>query len=307
MKLSHIAIAMASCGFMIPLSFLWFYRWKRNRRNRRAPFTEKFLRSPGQSLNEQIQLLSEDILSIVFTSALLPILIFSLLILVHGIMQIKQLNLLIVLVIIAGAEVLSFVKLWKSLNKRNNLRLGYDGEVAVGQELNQLMLAGYHVFHDMVVDKIRKFNIDHIIVGSSGVYAVETKTRSKSILKKKNESANVIYDGNALNFPHYTDRASVKQARLNAAYLQKWLASAVGEPAAVEAILTIPGWFVERKAPPGGVHVLNPKQIKTFFKSKKERPLSDSMVQRIVHQLDQKCRDIDPVTVQIEKDNKGRV
>ncbi len=107
-----------------------------------------------------------------------------------------------------------------------------------------------------------------------------------------------------MNFPHYSDTSSLKQARLNAIHLQKWLTSAVGEQVEVEAILTIPGWFVERKAPPRGVNVLNPKQIKTFLKSKKEMPLSDTLVQRIVHQLDQKCRDVEPVTVQIDNEAK---
>ena len=58
------------------------------------------------------------------------------------------------------------------LKKRRNLRLGYEGEIAVGQELNQLMLQGKHVYHDFPADK---FNIDHIVVGRSGIFAVETK------------------------------------------------------------------------------------------------------------------------------------
>jgi hypothetical protein len=68
----------------------------------------------------------------------------------------------------------------------------------------------------------------------------------------------------------------------------------------VEAILTIPGWYVERKSPARGVNVLNPKQIKAFLNSQKEKPLSETMVQRIVHQLDQKCRNVEPVTVQLQ-------
>ena len=285
--------AIAICFFVIPLLFFSFYRWHHSRENKRAPFTDKFLRSPGQSLNEQIQLVSDEITA--YSSFLM---IFPMFALAVAIIFNQGLTYYVVIIILF--ELFFFTKLWKYLNKRRSLRLGYDGEIAVGQELNLLMLEGYHVFHDLVVDRIKKFNIDHIIVGSSGVYAVETKTRSKSRIKKKNESANVIYDGNALNFPHYSDTASLKQARLNALTLQKWLTSAVGEQVNVEAILTIPGWYVERKAPPRGVHVLNPKQIKTFLKSKKETPLSDSMVQRIVHQLDQKCRDVEPITVQIE-------
>jgi hypothetical protein len=184
------------------------------------------------------------------------------------------------------------------------LRLGYDGEVAVGQELNLLMLDGYHVFHDLVSDTITKFNIDHIIAGSSGVYTVETKTRSKSSDKKGSKNSTVIFDGASLIFPRYTDTSSLKQARINAIWLQKWLSSAVGEPVTVEAILTIPGWYVERKSTPRGVNVLSLKEIKPFLKNKKETPLSESMVKRIVHQLDRMCRDVEPFTVQIEKEDR---
>ncbi|NLD37314.1 MAG: NERD domain-containing protein [Desulfatiglans sp.] len=187
------------------------------------------------------------------------------------------------------------------------MRLGYDGEVAVGQELNLLMLDGYHVFHDLVSDTITKYNIDHIVVGRSGVYAVETKTRSKSSDKKGNKSYTVVFDGASLIFPRYTDTSSLKQARINAIWLQKWLTSAVGEQVNVEAILTIPGWFVERKSAPRGVNVLSPKEIKTFLKNKKETPLSENMVQRIVHQLDRVCRDVEPITVQIEKEDRKKI
>ena len=297
MKIPYFFIAF--CFFFIPLLFIFYYRWHHARKNKRAPFTDKFLRSPGQSLNEQIQSVSEDINIYSGTVMSLPFLILS-------IALILNLKLILFISFITLFEIYYFFRLWRAFNKRRLLRLGYDGEVAVGQELNLLMLDGCHVFHDLVTEKIKKFNIDHIIVGGSGVYAVETKTRSKSRIKKENESANVIYDGKSLIFPHYSDTDSLKQARLNAIHLQKWLTGAVGEQVEVEAILTIPGWFVERRSAPRGVHVLSPKEIKTFLKSKKETPLSDTLVRRIVHQLDQKCRDVDPITVQIDSEAKKR-
>ncbi|MBN1547047.1 MAG: NERD domain-containing protein [Syntrophaceae bacterium] len=58
---------------------------------------------------------------------------------------------------------------------RKNYRLGYEGEMATGQELNMLMLEGYHVFHDFPADR---FNIDHIVVSPNGVIAIETKAKS---------------------------------------------------------------------------------------------------------------------------------
>ena len=57
-------------------------------------------------------------------------------------------------------------------------------------------------------------------------------------------------------------------------------------------MVTIPGWYVERKSP-NGVAVLNPKQVKAYLDAKREEVLSDSMIKRICHQLEQKCRDVD--------------
>ena len=53
--------SVATCFFAIPLLFFSFYRWYQTRKNKRAPFTDKFLRSPGQSLNEKIESVSEDV------------------------------------------------------------------------------------------------------------------------------------------------------------------------------------------------------------------------------------------------------
>lgn len=289
------------------LLVLYIYKWHHKRKKQYAPFTEKFLRAPGQSLNEQIQVLSEDI-----NMDLAPLFIIPMCMMVflmpYGLYEkILSTKLIIVFVaILVCVEIYYLAQIIRKLNKRKPLRLGYDGEVAVGQELNLLMLDGYHVFHDLVADKIRKFNIDHIIVGSSGVYAIETKTRSKSLDKKGDKNFIVIFDGASLIFPRYTDTSSLKQTRINAIWLQKWLTSAVGEQVNVEAILTIPGWFVERKSAPRGVNVLSPKEIKKFLRDKKETPLSESMINRIVYQLDRVCRNVEPITVQIEKENSKK-
>jgi hypothetical protein len=159
------------------------------------------------------------------------------------------------------------------------------------------MLDGYHVYHDFLMDK---FNIDHIVVGPSGVYAVETKARSKPISKNKSFAEKVIYDGKSLQFPGYSDSTSLHQAINQAKWLQKWLSNAVGDSVKVQPIVAIPGWFVERISS-NGITVLNPKQIRPFLKGKKEDVLSAIMIRRISHQLEQKCRNVEPFTVQLDK------
>ena len=84
----------------------------------------------------------------------------------------------------------------------------------------------------------------------------------------------------------------IDQAKAQANWLSKWLSSAVGDPVKVSPMVTLPGWFVERKSP-NGIPVLNPKLVKFFLDSKREEALSDSMIKRICHQLEEKCREVD--------------
>jgi hypothetical protein len=104
--------------------------------------------------------------------------------------------------------------------------------------------------------------------------------------------ATVIYDGERLRFPSWVTTEPINQARRNAAWLSRWLSSAVGDPVQVLPMVTIPGWFIERKSP-NGVPVLNPKQVKAYLEGQKEEALSETMIERICDQLEQKCRDVD--------------
>ena len=67
------------------------------------------------------------------------------------------------------------------------------------------------------------------------------------------------------------------------------MSSAVGESVPVTAILTLPGWMVERKAARKGVHVLNPLEIFKLFDGQPET-LTENLIKRICYQLDQKCK-----------------
>jgi hypothetical protein len=55
------------------------------------------------------------------------------------------------------------------------LNRGERGELRVAEILDELRSSGYRAFHDLVGDG---YNIDHVVVGPSGVFAIETKFRS---------------------------------------------------------------------------------------------------------------------------------
>ncbi|MCJ7772947.1 MAG: NERD domain-containing protein, partial [Desulfobacterales bacterium] len=71
------------------------------------------------------------------------------------------------------------------------LKLGRDGERAVGQYLESLRENGHRIFHDLIGDN---FNLDHVIISRKGIYVIETKTYSKPV---KGE-ANIDFDGEKL-------------------------------------------------------------------------------------------------------------
>jgi len=83
-------------------------------------------------------------------------------------------------------------------------------------------------------------------VGSRGVFAVETKVRSKPSRGRGREDATVEYNGRVLEFPNWTDAQIIEQAERQADWLSEWVGRAIGEPVAARAIVALPGWFVKR-------------------------------------------------------------
>jgi hypothetical protein len=278
--------------FAILASVLYLLRKYRQIKGHRSPFTDNFLRSPGESLNRQIMEVNDRITEYMFLVITVPVLFYAVYISSLHFGNSKLSTSIFTVFIIVGIGVIAFYlfKLIKMLNLRRSYQLGYEGEIAVGQELNQLMRDGYYVYHDFPAEK---FNIDHIVVGTPGVFTVETKARSKPTSKDRRADAKVKYDGNCLKFPKGTDIESIQQAKRQAEWLSKWLRSAVGEAVKVRPVVALPGWFVERVAS-GGIPVINPKNFRSIAKPKNGSNLSDQMISRIVHQLERKCRDVEP-------------
>lgn len=163
--------------------------------------------------------------------------------------------------------------------------------MAVGQELNQLLRLGCHVYHDFPAEK---FNIDHIVIGPAGVYAVETKGRAKPDKGRGAEDAKVIYDGKALRYPDWTETKPIAQAKRQAQWLANWLQSAVGQSVSVHPALALPGWFIDRQG--RDMVVFNPKNSGFLATPRGTRVLSAEMIQRVAHQVEQRCRTVEPLS-----------
>jgi hypothetical protein len=274
------------------LSIFYLFRAYYKLKKRHPPFTNNLLRAPGHSLLKRLDDLDEETVFCLCALFIAPLFFYSAFV-SHLYFKGRELNLTeaILWATVCLAFITYFlVKTLKHLRERRFIRLGYEGEVVVGQELNQLMLKGHYVYHDFPADN---FSIDHIVVGKSGIFAVETKVRSIPTRTSPKNGSIVEYNGKLLAFPNGDDFITIDQAQRQALWLSKWIDNAIGKQVAARAIVAVPGWFVKRTSAEG-ITVVNPKQFPSLFEHVKPRPLSDEMITRIVHQLDQKCRDVEP-------------
>jgi len=163
-----------------------------------------------------------------------------------------------------------------------------DGEIAVAQLVDPLKRSGFHVYHDF---QAKGFNIDHVLVGPNGVFAVETKARSKPDRGNNTADSKVKFDGQQLVFPDHRESAPIDQVKRQAKWLSKWLNSAVGENIPITPLLIIPGWWIEIKAKPIGFYITNGTNLDFITKANSNSLLSDKQIKQITHQLEQKCSD----------------
>lgn len=275
----------------IPVGLVYLWRKKHTAR-RRSPLSQMLLRSPGESVRTAHDDARDEALISFVMLPLVPLLLYS--------THISQSYFLgkeesfirtavaVCIALLAVGYLLNL--LLKQIKRISKLSQGYEGEVAIAQELNQLMRLGAFVFHDIPGEG---FNIDHVIVSPTGIYAVETKSRMKPNRDRGSEDAKVVFDGVRLNFPGWSETAPLEQASRQAKWLENWLSSAVGERVGVKAVLALPGWFVDRRGKSDVVIISGKNAIGTFGKLS-YASLSDELCQRVAHQLEQRCRDVEP-------------
>ncbi len=107
-------------------------------------------------------------------------------------------------IIVTGIAAIAYLRL---IPKARRLVRGEHGELRVAEVLDDLRSYGYRVAHDLTRNG---FNIDHVVVGPAGVFAIETKFRSGNGEITFRNGEGLFVGG----FPEEKD--SLKQARGNA-------------------------------------------------------------------------------------------
>jgi hypothetical protein len=294
-RLAIVVVATLALILAPAFTALWLIQRRKRiaRQLRRSPLASSLLRSPGQTLRDKMEDLRIDVGMDAMLLMVIPT--FPLAYLeIHAVVTGKVTSLWVLAAVTVpalfyvGFQIRKLVKASAELDK---LRLGFDAEVAIGQELDQLMRDGAYVFHDVPAER---FNIDHVVVARSGLFAVETKGYSKPNREGGSEDATVVYDGKTLTLPDRSGSWAIEQAKRQAKWLANWLTAATGAPVVAVPVLAMPGWYVERKAS-GEVLVFSGKELtKSLLKARPAKPMAEDQLQRVVHQLERQCRNVAP-------------
>lgn len=174
---------------------------------------------------------------------------------------------------------LAFRKFFTLRKEARNLFLGEEGEQAVGQLLEEkLRPKGCSVFHDILAED---FNVDHFVVGPTGLFCIETKTHRKP----ERGGVRVIFDGESIRVNGFKpDRDPVAQVKAEAKWMADLIEKSTGKRFAVQPILVYPGWYVEMPSPAPQVWALNEQGAASFI-SNARTPLSPEDVALITFHL----------------------
>lgn len=233
-------------------------------KNKKSPLKDKPLRHAGQSIDEEInRIIDEEGVPYISTSLLL--ILIACFEWYRWYMNTPPSPLLFTIMAILFTAFTAY-KIIQIRTKLKNLKLGRDGEKAVGQFLESFRSTnGIKVFHDI---KGENFNIDHVVVSTKGIYIIETKTHSKPIKGK----AEILFDGKQLLFngADYGDRIIIQVKAEN-----KWLSELIEELTArkfpIQPVIAFPGWFVKMtNTNDSGIWALNPRGLPTFLNNQQD-------------------------------------
>jgi Nuclease-related domain len=237
---------------------------KPNKDQKRSPLDRSMpMRAAGQSISDEIDNIKGDKL-------LEPLLIAAMTFLMASMEWLRYFtNSKPSPYIFTTIALLAFIylafKIPKIKDEVKQLKLGRDGERAVAHYLEELRAYGFTVFHDVPSGDA---NVDHIIIGTKGIFTIETKTMQKPLrgdCKVTVKNGFIYANGNRL------PRNPLTQAKAQANWLKNFLAESKFD-VKVWPVVAFPGWYVEKfDALAEKAWVVEPKLLQSKIERQSDR------------------------------------
>lgn len=285
-----VPAAAATLPVLVIFALIGAVRHAEGMRRKRSPFNRDFLRPAGFTLQRRLEELQLELALSFGFGLLVPLWFYSMWLSVGSWYPGAASPTLGLLYAAGGLGgfLLLLSRTTRNYRSLRAVRTGLDGELATGQELDRLMRYGCRIFHDVPADG---HNIDHVVVGPTGVLAVETKAKQRADRGRGAEDATVEFDGYRLQFPDESQTAYLEQAANQARWLGGWLREVLGREIPVQPVLALPGWFVDRRGA-GTVSVVNPKEASKLIQG--PVVLDRKIQERIAFRLERACRATSP-------------
>jgi hypothetical protein len=185
-----------------------------------------------------------------------------------------------VAIIATGAAAIGYLRL---IPKARRLVRGERGELKVAEALEDLRPAGYRIFHDLRRDG---FNIDHVVVGPAGVFAIETKFRSGSGEITFRNGEGLFVAGRP------EEKDCLKQARGNAREVSRIVKENCGVHRWVNPLVVFVGeWRVKNQWRDTDARVLTPEQLGRYF-DQRQPELTRSEIKLIASHLERSAKSV---------------
>ena len=133
------------------------------------------------------------------------------------------------------AALLAAWRLGRTILARRQVKFVRDANVAVGHQLQQISTGANRVFHDV---KTSAGIVDHVLVGQTGVYAINV------VARRGGKSGNAVLSNNAIRFSNSDDAISVVDITAGSIRLEKEIARMLGHKVRVRSVLAVPGWNI---------------------------------------------------------------
>ena len=201
-------------------------------------FSDSIMREAAQRFREELEQLNSNQSTYLGAAVVFVVLFIS-----AYVLQAKQLfvgypvwQLYMLLTALFAGGTLALVRIFRTAISRHRVKLRRDANIAIGHQLQKLSTGVGRTYHDVRTDS---GIIDHVIVGTSGAYAVSV------IAMPSGKKGDVSLISNELHFGETGKTHSIVATNANIASLEREFRRLLDHRVRVRSVIAVPGWDID--------------------------------------------------------------